>query len=119
MKEDGDTRRAHACRVLERQCVRLSRLLEDLLMIAQEGSDITMFRKEGVDLNRVLVELTEAFQPLVALKEQHLDVLLSTRRHAVAVMSVHLQLPDALPVRPGVEHAALGDEDEVGHRHVW
>lgn len=78
IKEGVDTeRREHACRVLERQCVRLFRLLEDLVVIARAGRDVTTLKKEPMDLNSVLFDLTDALQPLVALKGQHLDVLLA------------------------------------------
>src|SRR4029450_3043347 len=33
-------------------------------------------------------------------------------------LSIHLQLPDALPVRASVEDAALGHQDEIGDGDV-
>jgi AraC-like DNA-binding protein len=36
-QEADRSRREHACRVLERQCARLSRLVEDLLVVARSG----------------------------------------------------------------------------------
>jgi AraC-like DNA-binding protein/two-component sensor histidine kinase len=80
IKDDADLeRREHACQVLERQYTRLSRLVEDLLVVARTGDDVTALNKETVDLHRVLADLTEALRPSVALKAQQLDLLLSPR----------------------------------------
>jgi len=77
IKDDTDmSRRAHGCEVLERQCMRLSRLVEDLLVVARTGRDVTAVCKEQVDLHHVLHELTEAVRPAVGQKELQLDVLL-------------------------------------------
>jgi signal transduction histidine kinase len=78
IKDDADlSRRDHACRVLERQCTRLSRLVEDLLVVARTGRDITDLSTEKLDLHHVLSDLAEALQPSIGVKRQHLDVLLS------------------------------------------
>ena len=78
LKDDDDrSRREHACSVVERQCTRLSRLVEDLLVVARTGRDITALSKEKVDLHHVLSDLVEALRPSAALREQQLDVLLS------------------------------------------
>jgi AraC-like DNA-binding protein/anti-sigma regulatory factor (Ser/Thr protein kinase) len=78
IKDDTDvSRRAHACQVLERQCTRLSRLVEDLLVVARTGRDITALSKEKVDLHHVLSDLAEALRPSARLRAQQLDVLLS------------------------------------------
>ena len=75
MIRDTD-RREHACEVLERQCVRLSRLLEDLLLIARVGSDTTTLDKKPVNLNALLLSLADALEPAVTRRELHLDVAL-------------------------------------------
>lgn len=75
---DGE-RRARACRVMERQCVRLARLIEDLLVIATLRSDVTTLTKETIDLNRIVSDLAESFQPLAGSKQQQLDVVLAPR----------------------------------------
>ena len=78
VKDDSDpARREHACQVLERQCTRLSRLVEDLLVVARTGRDITALKKDTIDLHRVLFELADAIRPAAALRHQQLDVLLS------------------------------------------
>ena len=78
IKDDSDSsRRDYACRVLERQCTRLSRLVEDLLVVARTGRDVTAMSTETIDLHRVLFELTEALRPSVAKNGQQLDVLLA------------------------------------------
>ncbi len=78
IKDDADpSRRDDACRVLERQCTRLSRLAEDLLLVARTGRDITTLSKENVDLHHVLFDLAEALRPTAALRGQQLDVRLS------------------------------------------
>ena len=74
MTRDGDTGRAQACHVLERQCARLSRLLEDLLVVARLGNDVTTLKVENLDLGRLLLDLTDAFRPLVSVTGHHLDV---------------------------------------------
>jgi signal transduction histidine kinase len=71
--------RARACRVMERQCARLARLIEDLVVIATLRSDVTMLTKETIDLNRAVSDLAESFQPLAGAKEQLLDVVLPPR----------------------------------------
>ncbi len=78
VKDDSDpARRAHACQVLERQCTRLSRLVEDLLVVARTGRDITALNKDTIDLHRVLLDLAEAIRPVAAQRHQQLEVLLS------------------------------------------
>ena len=77
LKDDDRSRREHACSVLERQCTRLSRLVEDLLVVARTGRDITALSKEKVDLHHLLSDLAEALRPSAALHQQQLDVLLS------------------------------------------
>lgn len=77
MTRDGDTgRRAQACGVLERQCARLSRLLEDLFVVARLGNDVTTLKSDDLDLSRLLLDLIDAFRPLVELTRHPLDVLL-------------------------------------------
>jgi signal transduction histidine kinase len=70
---------ARACRVMERQCARLARLIEDLLVIATLHNDVTTLARETVDLNRIVSDLAESFQPLADSKQQHLDVVLAPR----------------------------------------
>src|SRR5687767_9152351 len=66
MTRDGDRGRcAQACCVLERQCARLSRLLEDLLVVSRLGNDVTTLKSDDLDLSRLLLDLTDAFRPLV------------------------------------------------------
>jgi AraC-like DNA-binding protein/two-component sensor histidine kinase len=78
LKDDGDpSRRDDACRVLERQCTRLSRLAEDLLVVARTGRDITTLSKENVDLHHAIFDVAEALRPTAAARGQQLDVLLS------------------------------------------
>jgi AraC-like DNA-binding protein/anti-sigma regulatory factor (Ser/Thr protein kinase) len=78
IKQDGDpSRREHACNVLERQCTRLSRLVEDLLVVARTGRDVTALRKERVDLHRLLFDLTETLRPSASQRGHQLDVMLS------------------------------------------
>lgn len=78
IKGDADLeRRAHACRVIERQYTRLSRLVEDLMVMARTGRDFTALNRETVDLHHMLADLTETLRPSVGLKAQQLDVLLS------------------------------------------
>ena len=78
IKDDTDvSRREHACRVLERQCTRLSRLVEDLLVVARTGRDSTALSREKVDLHHVLSDLAEALRPSARLRAQQLDVLLT------------------------------------------
>lgn len=78
IKDDTDiSRRAHGCQVLERQCTRLSRLVEDLLVVARTGRDVTAVCKEQVDLHHVLQDLTETVRPAVRQKDQQLDVMLA------------------------------------------
>jgi AraC-like DNA-binding protein len=75
--DDADrSRREHACRVLERQCTRLSRLVEDLLVVARTGRDITALSREKVDLHALLSELAETLRPSAGQREQQLEVLL-------------------------------------------
>ena len=58
IKDDSDpSRRESACHVLERQCTRLSQLVEDLLVVARTGRDIT---GRGTD---VVVTLLRADAP--------------------------------------------------------
>jgi AraC-like DNA-binding protein/anti-sigma regulatory factor (Ser/Thr protein kinase) len=77
IKDDSDqSRRDQACRVLERQCTRLSRLVEDLLVVARTGRDVTALNKQTIDLHHVLFDLAEALRPAATLREQQLDVLL-------------------------------------------
>ena len=56
IKDDADrSRRELACRVLERQCTRLSRLVEDLLVVARTGRDTTALSQgEGRSPSRAL-----------------------------------------------------------------
>jgi AraC-like DNA-binding protein len=78
IKDDSDpSRREHACQVLERQCTRLSRLVEDLLVVARTGCDSTALSKEKVDLHHVLSDLVESFRPSAGLRGQQLDILIS------------------------------------------
>jgi signal transduction histidine kinase len=70
---------ARACRVMERQCARLARLIEDLLVIATLRSDVTTLTKETVDLNRIVSDLAESFEPLAGTKQQQLDVVPAPR----------------------------------------
>jgi AraC-like DNA-binding protein/two-component sensor histidine kinase len=77
LRDDDRSERGHVCDVLERQCTRLSRLVEDLLVVARTGRDVTAMSTETVDLHRVLVELTETLRPSVVLNGQQLDVLLA------------------------------------------
>jgi signal transduction histidine kinase len=59
IKDDSDpSRRQYACRVLERQCTRLSRLADDLVVVARTGRDITGFTEETIDLPHVIVDVT-------------------------------------------------------------
>ena len=78
IKDDRDLgRRERAFRVLERQYARLSRLVDDLLVVARTGRDVTALNTDTVDLHRVLADLVESLRPSVLLKAQQLDVLLS------------------------------------------
>jgi two-component system CheB/CheR fusion protein len=72
-------RRDHACQLLERQCTRLSRLVEDLAVIARVGSDRTTLTREKLELNGILSDLMESFQPLITRKGLHLEVVPATR----------------------------------------
>jgi AraC-like DNA-binding protein/two-component sensor histidine kinase len=63
--------------VLERQCTRLSRLVEDLLVVARTGRDITALSREKIDLHALLSELAEALRPSAAQRGQQLEVLLT------------------------------------------
>ena len=78
LKDDSDpSRREQTCHVLERQCTRLSRLVEDLLVVARTGRDVTALKKATIDLHHVLFDLAEAMKPTATLRRQQLDVLLS------------------------------------------
>jgi signal transduction histidine kinase len=80
MKGEADSEhRARACRVMERQCARLARLIEDLVVVATLRSDVTTLTKETIDLNRTVSDLAESFQPLAGVKEQQFEVVLAPR----------------------------------------
>jgi signal transduction histidine kinase len=80
LKADPDREgRARACRVMERQCARLARLIDDLLVIATLRSDVMTLTKKTIDLNRIVSDLAESFQPLAGIKQQQLDVVLAPR----------------------------------------
>ena len=71
-------RRVRACRVMERQCARLARLIEDVLVVATLHRDVTTLMRETIDLNRTVSDLAESFQPLADSKQQQqLDVVLT------------------------------------------
>ena len=75
IKQGDDVQRhARACGVLERQCTRLSRLLEDLIVATQISYDIIALRHEQLDLGCLVADIGESLQPLVADKQQRLDV---------------------------------------------
>jgi signal transduction histidine kinase len=77
IKSDADLeRRDQACRVIERQYTRLSRLVEDLVVVARTGRDFTALNRDTIDLHCMLADLTEALRPSAALKAQQFDVLL-------------------------------------------
>jgi AraC-like DNA-binding protein len=76
-QDDDRSQRDHVCDVLERQCTRLSRLVEDLLVVARTGRDITAMSTETIDLHHVLTELTESLRPSVVQNGLQLDVLLA------------------------------------------
>lgn len=71
---DEARRHARACDVLARQCIRLSRLLEDLIVAAQAGSDVTLLAYDQVDLSRLVLDVAASFEPLLGDRDQHLDV---------------------------------------------
>jgi AraC-like DNA-binding protein/two-component sensor histidine kinase len=78
IRDDSDgSQRERACRVLEHQCSRLSRLAEDLLVVGRTGRDVSVLDKETIDLRQVLLELAEALRPAAELRKQQLDVRLS------------------------------------------
>ena len=80
LKTEADSEgSARACRVMERQCARMARLIEDLLVIATLHSDVTRLTKETIDLNRIVSDLAESFQPLAGTKQQQLEVVLAPR----------------------------------------
>lgn len=71
---DKACRHARACDVLARQCSRLSRLVEDLLVTAQAGRDVTLLTHDQVDLIRLVLDIADSFAPLLVDRNQHLDV---------------------------------------------
>jgi signal transduction histidine kinase len=70
-EDEGHRRRA--CRVLERQCARLTRMVDDLLVVGFEHAPLW---KQHIDLRRVVVDVTDACLPLVLEKDQRLDLTL-------------------------------------------
>ena len=75
-QDSVDERRLHACDVIERQWSRLSRLIEDLLVMSRMGLNLTTLRKQELELGRVLLNVIDGVRPLVVKKDQHLDVTL-------------------------------------------
>jgi signal transduction histidine kinase len=71
---DEARRHARACDVLARQCTRLSRLLEDLIVTAQVGSEVTLLTHDQVDLGRLVLDVADSFAPLLVNRDQQLDI---------------------------------------------
>ena len=113
IKGDADLeRREQACRVLERQYTRLSRLVEDLVVVARTGRDFTALNRETIDLHSLLTDLTETLRPSAALKAQQFDVLLSPGPCWVHGDSVRLE-----QVFSNVLNNAIKYTDEGGR--IW
>lgn len=105
-------RRDQACRVIERQYTRMSRLVEDLVVVARTGHDFTALNRETIDLHRMLADLTEVLRPSAALKAQQFDVLLSPGPCWVHGDSVRLE-----QVFSNVLNNAIKYTDEGGR--IW
>jgi signal transduction histidine kinase len=62
--------------VLERQCQRLSRFIDDLLEASRLRSGATILRIERIDVRGLVEELVEAFAPQATAKRQRLETRL-------------------------------------------
>lgn len=88
---DEAHRHARACDVLSRQCTRLSRLVEDLIVTAQAGSDVTLLTHDRVDLSRLVLDIVDSFEPLLVGRAQQLDVDLPEQPCVVSGDRVRLE----------------------------
>lgn len=59
---------------IERECTRLTRLINDLLLLATADAHTWSIHKEPVDLDTLLIDLLDTFLPLAAQKQQHLTL---------------------------------------------
>ena len=77
--------------VIDSECVRMSRLIDDMLLLASADARTWSLKMKEVDMDTVLIDLFESFQP--ACREKGI--------------SLHLELPDdSLP-------PVLGDPDRI------
>ncbi len=66
--------RERAYRILQSQIVRLTRMVEDLLLVGSSGRDITVVRKTPIDLRTVLHGVADAVRPLIASRQEYFEV---------------------------------------------
>lgn len=72
--------------VIDSECVRMSRLIDDMLLLASADARTWSLRMKEVDMDTLLIDLFESFQPACREKD----------------ISLHLELPDdPLPPIPG------------------
>jgi signal transduction histidine kinase len=72
-RAEDEERRRKACRVLYHQCARLTRMVDDLLIVNFEHA---LLCKQHIDLRRVVVDVADACLPLALEKGQQLDLTL-------------------------------------------
>lgn len=59
---------------IERECARLTRLINDLLLLATADAHTWSIHKELVDLDTLLIDLLDTFLPIAAKKQQQLSL---------------------------------------------
>ncbi|MDL2253582.1 HAMP domain-containing histidine kinase [Ruminococcaceae bacterium OttesenSCG-928-I18] len=73
-KSEAEARKYH--RAAEDEAARMSRLVDDLLLLAGGDAGSWKLQREEVDLDTVLIETTERFRPLAAKQQVTLALLL-------------------------------------------
>lgn len=66
----------HYTKGIDRECMRLSALIDDMLLLASADSKSWRIKKEPIDMDLLLIEICESFYPLCREKGKELKLLL-------------------------------------------
>ena len=79
--EIAKTQAQNNLNVIDEECMRMSRLVRDMLLLASSDAGQWTVRRQEVDVDTLLITLYEAYEPICRKKAIHLDLKLGEERY--------------------------------------
>ncbi len=71
----------NSLKVIDAECIRMSRLVRDMLLLASSDADKWTIHTQEVNIDTLLIMLYEAYEPICRKKSIHLDLNLDAESY--------------------------------------